>query len=123
MSKFNILIVDDEPHTLLLIKFCLRPLQANLLTASDGSAALSLMHQQAVDLVLLDVQMKGVDGLTALRAMQAEPALRHIPVILMTAGGEAGIAEEGLALGVRAFFRKPFSPVEIRAKILELLQC
>jgi CheY-like chemotaxis protein len=123
MPKSTILIVDDEPHTVMLIKFCLRPLQANLLTASDGSAALALMNAQPVDLVLLDVQMKGVDGLTALRAMQAAPALRHIPVILMTAGGEAGIAEEALALGVRAFFRKPFSPVEVRTKIQELLAC
>jgi len=52
-----------------------------------------------------------------------EPALRVIPVILMTAGGDAGIAEAGLALGVKAFFRKPFSPVTLRAKIQELLKC
>lgn len=122
MTPANILIVDDEPHTVILIKFCLRPLQANLFTATDGAAALALMQNQPIDLVLLDVQMKGVDGLTALRLMKSEPALREIPVILMTAGGEAGIAEEGRALGVRAFFSKPFSSVAVRAKIQELLK-
>jgi CheY-like chemotaxis protein len=116
-----ILIVDDEPHTVTLIRFCLRPLSANLLSASDGSAALSLLRQQPVDLVLLDVQMRGVDGLTTLRAMRDEPSLRQIPVILMTAGGEAGLPEEGAALGVRAFFRKPFSPVVLRKTIQEIL--
>jgi CheY-like chemotaxis protein len=52
-----------------------------------------------------------------------EPALRTIPVILMSAGGDAGIAQAGFALGVQAFFRKPFSPVALRAKIQELLKC
>jgi two-component system alkaline phosphatase synthesis response regulator PhoP len=123
MSRPNILIVDDEPHTVQLIRFCLRTLPANLLSASDGAAAFEVMRQQTVDLVLLDVHMKGIDGLMTIKAMTAEPALRGIPVILMSAGGEAGIEEAGLALGVQAFFRKPFSPVALRTKIQELLKC
>lgn len=123
MSRPNILIVDDEPHTVRLIQFCLRTLPANLMSASDGAAALEVMRQQPVQLVLLDVQMKGIDGLMALKKMMTEPALRTIPVILMSAGGDAGIAEAGFALGVQAFFRKPFSPVALRAKIQELLKC
>jgi two-component system cell cycle response regulator len=123
MSRPNILIVDDEPHTVRLIQFCLRNLPANLLSACDGAAALEVMRQQPVHLVLLDVQMKGIDGLMALKTMMAEPTLRTIPVILMSAGGDAGIAKNGFALGIQAFFRKPFSPVALRAKIQELLKC
>jgi len=123
MPQPTILIVDDEPHTVKLIQFCLRALSANLQTASDGASALEVMRSQPVHLVLLDVQMKGIDGLAALKTMMAEPSLRTIPVILMTAGGEAGIAEAGMALGVQAFFRKPFSPVALRTKIQELLKC
>jgi CheY-like chemotaxis protein len=123
MSLPTILIVDDEPHTVKLIQFCLRTVAATLLTANDGATALEVMRQQPVHLVLFDVQMKGIDGLSAIKTMMTEPALRVIPVILMTAGGDAGIAEAGLALGVKAFFRKPFSPVTLRAKIQELLKC
>jgi CheY-like chemotaxis protein len=121
MASRTILIVDDEPHTTMLVQFCLRGLGARMLTATDGSEALQVMHRDRVDLVLLDVQMRGIDGLATARAMRAAPDLAGIPVILMTAGGASGIEESGRELGVRAFFRKPFSPVELRATVTRLL--
>jgi CheY-like chemotaxis protein len=121
MSSRTILIVDDEPHIAMLVQFCLRSLGARMLTATDGSEALQVMQRERVDLVLLDVQMRGIDGLATARAMRATPALADVPVILMTAGGAAGIEESGRELGVRAFFRKPFSPVELRASVARLL--
>jgi len=121
MSKRTILIVDDEPHMLRLVAFALKSVNATLLTANSGLDALKLIREQPVDLALFDVHMKDIDGLTALKELRADPAHQNLPVILLTGAGETHIEEQGRALGVQAFFRKPFSPAQLAARVRELL--
>lgn len=121
MTPRNILIVDDEPHMLRLVAFALKSVGATLLTANSGLDALQLIREQPVALAIFDVHMKDIDGLTALKELRADPAHQNLPVILLTGAGETHVEEQGRALGVQAFFRKPFSPAQLAARVRELL--
>ncbi|AKC83534.1 hypothetical protein IMCC26134_13505 [Verrucomicrobia bacterium IMCC26134] len=121
MTTRTILIVDDEPHMLRLVAYALKSVNATLLTANSGLDALQIIRTQPVDLALFDVHMKDIDGLTALKELRADPSHQNLPVILLTGAGETHVEEQGRALGVYAFFRKPFSPAQLAARVRELL--
>ena len=116
-----ILIVDDEPHMLRLVGFSLKSVNATLLTATSGLDALKIIRERPVTLAIFDVHMKDIDGLTALQELRQDPVYKTLPVILLTGAGETHIEEQGRALGVKAFFRKPFSPAQLAARVRELL--
>jgi CheY-like chemotaxis protein len=122
MNPPTILIVDDELHMLRFIAFVLRPLNATVLTASSGREALQIIRERPIDLALFDVHMQDVDGLTALQSLRTSGDSKNLPVILLTGAGESLIEAKGRALGVQAFFRKPFSPAQLAACVRELLQ-
>jgi CheY-like chemotaxis protein len=122
MSLPTILIVDDELHMLRFTAFVLRPLNATVLTARSGREALQIIRERPIDLALFDVHMQDVDGLTALQALRTSGDSKNLPVILLTGAGESLIEAQGRALGVQAFFRKPFSPAQLLACVRELLQ-
>jgi len=117
----TILIVDDEPHMLRLVAFALKSVEASLVTASSGLDAVKIIRARPVQLALFDVHMKDIDGLTALRELRADPDHKNITVILITGAGDTQVEEQGRALGVQAFFRKPFSPAQLAARVRELL--
>jgi CheY-like chemotaxis protein len=117
----SILIVDDEPHMLRLVSFALRTVNATQLTATSGLDALQIIRTQTVHLGIFDIHMKDIDGLTAIRELRRDPAHRALPVILLTGAGETQVEEHGRTLGVQAFFRKPFSPAQLAARVRELL--
>jgi CheY-like chemotaxis protein len=122
MNSPTILIVDDELHMLRFIAFVLRPLNATVLTARSGREALQIICERPIDLALFDVHMPDVDGLTALQSLRTSGDSKNLPVILLTGAGESHIEAQGRALGVQAFFRKPFSPAQLVACVRELLQ-
>lgn len=121
MNPRTVLVVDDEPHMLRLIVFSLKSLDARIVTATSGDEALKILREQPVCLAVLDVHMKGIDGIAALREMRADPALASLPVVLLTGAGETHVENIGRELGVSAFFRKPFSPSQLLANIQKLL--
>ena len=86
MPQATLLVVDDEPLNVSLLSQLLRP-EFRVLGALSGQSALALMAAERPDLVLLDVMMPVMDGLTVLGRMQADPALADIPVIFVTALG------------------------------------
>ncbi len=122
MNSPTILIVDDELHMLRFIAFVLRPLKATVLTARSGREALQIIRERPIDLALFDVHMPDVDGLTALQSLRTSGESKNLPVILLTGAGESHIEAQGRAMGVQAFFRKPFSPAQLVACVRELLQ-
>ncbi len=117
----TILIVDDEPHMLRLVGFTLRTIDATIITATSGLDALEIIRTRPVALGIFDVHMKDVDGLTAVAEIRQDSAHRLLPIIFLTGAGETHIEAEGRALGVQAFFRKPFSPAQLAARVRELL--
>ena len=110
----KILIVDDEPRIRELIREHLQYAGYVCEEAGDGSAALSLLSGGGFDLVILDVMMPFMDGMTCLREMRA----RHIntPVIILTARGEEYDKLAGLEGGADDYVVKPFSPRELVAR-------
>lgn len=115
----KILIVDDEPRIRDLIREHLQYAGFVCEEAGDGGAALAVLAQGGIDLVILDIMMPFMDGMTCLREMRA----RHIntPVIILTARGEEYDKLAGLEGGADDYVVKPFSPRELVARVKAVL--
>jgi CheY-like chemotaxis protein len=115
----TILMVDDDPDILRLLTIALQPEGFRLLSASDGGTALQIARAQRPDLLLLDWDMPGRDGLEVCRALRADPdpQLRQVPVVLLTAHQEAEDTAAGFAAGVTDYVTKPFKPTHIRSRV------
>lgn len=113
----RILVVDDEPSILKLIRVNLERDGYEVETASDGKAALELADRLRPDLILLDVMLPELDGLAVCRALHQNPATRHIPIIMLSARGEEVDRVLGLEMGADDYITKPFSPRELLARI------
>lgn len=117
-KKYTVLIADDQPDNLLLLARYLENEGYNYITAKDGVETLEKTRAQMPDLVLLDVNMPNKDGFTALEELRADPAIRHIPVIILTAARLDSIEVQfGLNLGADDYITKPFDRRELLARI------
>ncbi len=113
----RILIVDDEPLNVDLLEQELELLGYATIGAADGLEALERLAALPVDLVLLDAMMPRLDGFEVLARIKADPALRHLPVLMISALGELRHAVRGIELGAEDFLPKPFDPVLLKARI------
>lgn len=112
----TVLIVDDEQHMRLLIEQTLEELEdegVELLTASDGEAALDVVRNHHAELVLLDVMMPKLNGFEVCRAIKGDLALAGTTVVMLAARGQAYDREQGLAAGADRYLTKPFDPDEL----------
>jgi len=119
--KPTILYVDDDR---LLLKLCCDVLELHgyrTIIASDGAMAIETAREARPDLILLDVMMPGMDGLEVCRRLRADPALRDIPIVLMTSLQDLGLDVTGLKAGADRVLRKQFSSLEIVTVIEEIL--
>lgn len=117
----RILIVDDEPFMLRLIEASLKKGDLDLLSCRSGEQALSLATEHSPSLIIMDLMMPGMDGLTTLRRMKEIPELREIPVIMLTAKGHKLTQESAEADGADIFLTKPFSPSQLLASVRRLI--
>lgn len=115
----TVLLVDDEPDVLRLLSATLRPEGFELLTASDGDAALQLARAERPDLIVLDWNLPGRDGLAVCRALRADanPRLRNVPIVLLTAQTTAADMQQGFAAGATDYLSKPFKPPHVRTRV------
>jgi CheY-like chemotaxis protein len=88
-----------------------------MVKASNGREALERIGEQLPQLVLMDVMMPEINGLTVLARLRADPATKSLPVIIMTANAQRFTREEAEAAGVSAFLTKPFSPTQLMSEI------
>lgn len=115
----KVLIVDDQADIRRMMNIALKD-DFLLLEAADGLSALSLIRSEMPDVVLLDVMMPGgMDGLQVLEIIRQDPALKHIPVIMVSAKGQVHDCEMGMKSGANAYFVKPFSPMQLLVAINE----
>ena len=114
--KPRLLIVDDQPVNIQAL-YQLFANDCQVFMATQGEQALQLCQDRQPDLVLLDVQMPGLDGFEVCRRMQADPRLREIPVIFVTAHTDPDQETFGLGLGAVDFIAKPFTPAVVRARV------
>jgi len=120
MQDWNVLLVDDEVEfvSTLAERLCLRGLQVR--TANDGEEALQSVASDQPDVVVLDVMMPGMSGLTCLERIKAD--YPHIPVILLTGIGSTKEGLEGMRLGAFDYLMKPLRIEELIGKIGEAMQ-
>jgi CheY-like chemotaxis protein/phosphoribosyl 1,2-cyclic phosphodiesterase len=115
----TVLVVDDEPDIVNLLRETLAPEGYRLLSAHDGETALRLARRERPSLILLDWRMPGQDGLEVVRALREDPdpELRQMPVVLLTAQiGDENIAV-GFLAGVTDYLTKPFRPAHVRSRV------
>lgn len=116
-SRPRILIVDDvEDNVFTLERRLKRFVDAEIASAGNGRAALDALRAGPFDLVLLDVQMPEMDGMTALEQMKADMSLREIPVIMVSAVDDLETVLKCIKLGAEDYVQKPFNPDLLRAR-------
>lgn len=118
MTK-TILLVDDEPHVLEVLRVTLEDLGFSLLEAEDGPRALSIAREQKPDLVILDVMLPTMSGLEVCRALHE--GNEKIPVILLTARSGEEDEKAGYEAGADRYLTKPFSPLTLQSEVVKLL--
>ncbi|MDH4393383.1 MAG: response regulator [Aquabacterium sp.] len=117
----KVLTIEDQPDIRRLIRMTLEFRGFTVVEASDGAQGLAMARNDKPDLILLDVMMPRMDGLTVARTLAADPVLRHIPVMMLSALGAAADQTAGLTAGSRAYLVKPFSPWELLDKAAALI--
>jgi signal transduction histidine kinase len=122
MSSGFILIVDDNPTNLSVISQALRTVGWQVRIAVDGEEALSRVAQHRPALILLDVQMPGIDGFEVCRRLKADADTADIPIIFMTALTDTASKVKGLSLGAVDYISKPFEQEEAIARVRVHLQ-
>jgi two-component system cell cycle response regulator DivK len=121
MAGEPILIVDDNPLNLKLARVLLSGEGYEVRTACDAEEALAVLRQFQPRLILMDIQLPGMDGLALTRKLKAEPATRDVVVVGLTAYAMKGDRERALAAGCDGYIAKPFDTRGLSARVAEFL--
>lgn len=118
MPPVEILIVDDRPENLLALEAILEPLGQKLVRAHSGDEALRLLLSHDFAMILLDVQMPGIDGFETARLIKSRERTKYIPIIFLTAiSKDEEYVFEGYSVGAVDYMTKPFQPDILRSKV------
>ena len=115
----TVLILEDDPHTVEVVQLYLRRDGHHVLSATDGTAGLSLAREAQPDLIILDLMLPGMDGLEICRILRQES---DVPIVMLTARADEEDRLAGLDLGADDYVTKPFSPRELAARIRAVLR-
>ncbi|HET7466859.1 MAG TPA: HD domain-containing phosphohydrolase [Candidatus Dormibacteraeota bacterium] len=115
------LVVDDSSANRELLEACLAELECGIVPAADGGAALERMEQRAPDVVLVDLQMPGIDGYELCRRIRANPRWRLIPVVVITGFTSRSERIRALESGADDFMSKPIDRLELTARVRSML--
>ena len=116
---YNVLICDDQPDIVNALKIYLKPEGYRLLTAYTGKEALEIVQREQIHLILLDIMMPVMDGITAIAKIRE---FSNVPIILLTAKSETEDMVLGLNVGADDYITKPFVPVEVLARVRSQLR-
>jgi len=122
MPEARILVVEDEPDILELIRYNLEKGGYRVTPAATGEAGLALCREAPPDLVVLDLMLPGLDGLSVARALRRGPATARVPIMMVTARGTEADVVAGLNLGADDYMVKPFAPAVLLARVAALLR-
>ncbi len=117
----KILIAEDERDLRDLLIFSLRFANYEVVAASNGEEAVTLARQEIPDLILMDVRMPRMTGYEACAAIKADPDLKNIPVIFLSARGQDSEIKAGLDAGALEYLLKPIAPDQLAARIHSVL--
>ncbi|HKS38574.1 MAG TPA: response regulator [Verrucomicrobiae bacterium] len=119
--KRKVLVADDQLYIHRLIQHRLEEEEYQIVTARDGCEVIEITAREAPDLVVMDVMMPRMDGLTALRHLKRNPATRAIPVIVLTSSPHELVREEAEFSGADLVLSKPFSPTGLLEAVRRLV--
>lgn len=116
----TILVVDDNPTNLVLACDVLEYEGHTVLRAQDARRAQEVLRQSVPDLILMDIQMPGMDGLTLTRQLKADPAYQNIRIVALSAHAMMGDEQKGIDAGCDGYITKPFETRTLSAQLLEI---
>jgi len=120
MAK-TILVVDDSASLRQVVSIALKGAGYDVIEACDGQDGLVKMKGQKINLVISDVNMPNMDGITFVREMKKLPEFKFTPVIMLTTEGQESKKQEGQAAGAKAWVVKPFQPAQMLAAVGKLV--
>jgi two-component system chemotaxis response regulator CheY len=112
MAK-RVMTVDDSRTMRDMVSFTLRQAGFDVTEAEDGVKALEALGKAPVDVVITDLNMPNMDGVTLIRRLRADPKLRSLPILMLTTEGDANKKAEGKSAGATGWLVKPFDPVKL----------
>lgn len=117
----RVLVVEDNPQNLKLARLVLSKAGFDVLEARDGEQGVRLAREQLPDLVLMDVQMPVLDGLSAIELLRADPVTAKLKIVVLSAMAMKGDRERILGAGCDAYLAKPFDYKELVATVTRVL--
>ena len=117
----TVLIADDEPHVVELVRVTLEDERVRVVEASDGAAALELAAELDPELIFLDVNLPDMSGLEVCRRLRKQPRTACAHIVMLTAAAQQDDVARGLAAGATHYLTKPFSPVRLLSLVESLL--
>lgn len=117
----TILVVDDEPDVIEIVRFRLEKEGYNVLSAGDGRAGLAAAIEKSPDLVVLDVMMPGLDGFEVLFQMKNNPKTKDTPVVMLTAKTDMSSISKGWGMDVDNYVTKPFNVDDLAKTVKNVL--
>lgn len=117
----NILVVEDNPMNMELVTYLLQCNGMEVTQAVDGLEALDKINKSSFDLILLDIQLPGMDGMDVLKNIKANPALAQIPVVALTAHAMQGDEQKFIDAGCRGYISKPIDVSKFMAAVYSII--
>ncbi len=118
----RILVIEDQEDNRRILRDLLRSVSFEMIEAVTGEEGVTLAETHRPNLILMDIQLPGLDGYEATRRIKANPALRAIPIIAVTSYALSGDEVKAMQAGCDAYVTKPYSPRALLAKIREYLR-
>jgi|SRR3989338_1980743 len=122
MNKRKILLVDDEPELVEMVKIRLESYNYEIIVAYDGQEALGKARKEKPDLIILDLMLPKIDGYKVCRMLKFDEEYKKIPIVMFTARSHESDEKLGYECGADAYITKPFEPTVLLGKIKELLK-
>lgn len=116
-NQKRLMLVDDDPNLILLVKDYLEFRGYDVMSASNGVEALEILEQDIPDLIVCDVMMPGMDGYTLVQHIRDNPRTNWVPVLFLSAKGQSQDRVKGLNTGADVYLVKPFEPEELVAQV------
>ncbi len=122
MAKCSVLVIDDEPDLIELVRYNLAKEGFDVLGAPDGEVGLTLAQRELPGAVVIDLMLPGIDGLEVCRRLRSDERTAHIPIVMLSAKTAESDRVVGLEIGADDYVTKPFSPRELAARIKAILR-
>jgi CheY-like chemotaxis protein len=120
--KTKILVIEDNAENRYMVQFLLEQRGHEIFTAESGPLGVELAGKVRPDLILLDIQLPGMDGHAVAQRLKKDPALRHIPIIAVTSYAMVGDREKCLTAGAEGYIEKPINPETFVADVEKFIQ-